>query len=109
MVWEKRGQQFFYYRSRKVNGRVIREYLGRGQRAVKAAAEDTERQAVRNQERRERNTWGALDSQVVTLNTLITLLSQTHLVDGGFYRYKRGEWRKRRNNGKHLTEISPEP
>ncbi len=109
MGWEKRGQQHFYYRSHKVNGRVIREYLGRGPRAVKAATEDTARQAARNTARREKHEWEALDSQVATLNTLITLLSRTYLVDNGFYHHKRGEWRKRSNDGKHPTEISPEP
>src|SRR5437870_5017222 len=98
MVWEKRGLQFFYYRSRKVNGRVSREYIGRGPRAVKAAAEDKERQAVRNHERRERHTWEALDTQVATLDTLMTLLSHAQMVDGGFHRHNRGAWRKRRTH-----------
>jgi len=109
MAWEKRAGQYFYYRSRKKQGRVVREYLGRGARAVKAAAEDTERQAVRNEERIERKAWEALDSQVATLDQLMTLLSQTLLVDGGWYRHNRGEWRRRRNDGRNDSTLPTTP
>ena len=107
MAWEQRGTQRYYYRSRKAKGRVVREYLGRGARAVKAAAEDTARQAGRNTARREQHTWEALDTQVATLDRLITLLSHSTLVDAGFHQHSRGEWRRRRRtNGTHTTNLS---
>src|SRR2546430_14037636 len=106
MAWQKRGSHYYYYRSTKEKGRVATEYLGRGTRAVKAAAEDTERQAGRNKERQEQKEWEALDTQVATLDTLITLLSHSTLADAGFYKHRRGEWRKRRTNGTHLTDLS---
>lgn len=108
MAWQKRGNHFYYYRSTKDKGCVTTRYLGRGSRAVKAAAEDTARHAVQNQERRERHTWEVLDKQVTTLDTLMTLLSHSTLVDAGFYKHNRGAWRKRRTNGTHFREISSE-
>ena len=38
MAWERRGKHRFYYHSRRVNGRVIKEYFGRGPMAEAAAA-----------------------------------------------------------------------
>src|SRR5215510_9990723 len=99
MAWQKRGDHFYYYRSIKDKGCVTTHYLGRGSRARQAAAEDKERQAVRNRERRERHTWEALDSQVTILDILMILLSHSTLVDAGFYKHNRGAWRKRRTNG----------
>ena len=110
MAWEKRGRQHFYYRSRKDKGRVVREYLGRGPRAIRAAAEDRARQAVRNEARREKQAWEALDVHLTQLDTLITLLSHSTVVDAGFYQHHRGEWRKRRaHDGTHTPDLSPEP
>jgi len=106
MAWEKRAGQSFYYRSRKKQGRVVREYLGRGTRAVKAAAEDTERQVGRNKERIEKQAWDDLETHITTLNRLTTSLSQALLVDAGFYKHRRGAWRKRRNNGPYTTNLS---
>ena len=106
MAWERRGHTLYYYRSKKEKGRVIREYLGRGARAVKAATEDAARHAVHNQERREQHACEALESQIAALDALTTSLSQALLVDAGFYKHRRGTWRKRRNNGTHITDLS---
>jgi hypothetical protein len=108
MAWEQRGHQRFYYRSRKVQGRVVREYLGRGPRAVRAAAEDTAKRAGRNKEHMERKMWEALDTHVAHLDTLMTLLSHSTLVDNGLYQHHRGEWRKRRPDGRHNSTLSPQ-
>jgi signal transduction histidine kinase len=40
MSWEVRGNSRRYTRSRRVNGRVVREYCGTGARAAEAAAAD---------------------------------------------------------------------
>ena len=50
MAWERRGKQKFYYRTRKAKGRYVREYIGRGERAKRAAAEDAARKEAREQE-----------------------------------------------------------
>ena len=110
MSWETRGQHTYYYRvERATNGHLVKHYFGAGPAAQRAAQVDHQQRTQRDTERRERHTWDALDTQVTTLDRLMTLLSQTLLVDGGWYRHKRGEWRTRRNNGKHFTAISPEP
>jgi hypothetical protein len=48
MAWETRGAKgvTYYYRSRRdANGRVVKEYLGRGEKARAAAKADCERRA----------------------------------------------------------------
>ena len=95
MAWERRGNQKFYYRSRKVNGRVVREYIGRGERAKRAAQEDAQKKAVREHDRIERREWESMDKDIAQLHQLTKLLTHSHLVNAGFYRHHRGEWRRR--------------
>ena len=96
MAWQRRGNHLYYYRSTKHRGKVTTHYLGSGLRAHQTALEDQARHTARIQERQEQQAWEALDARVATLNTLTTLLSHSLLVDGGWYRHNRGEWRKRR-------------
>ena len=98
MAWQKRGRNSYFYRSKKSNGHVTTHYLGRASevRAQQAALEDQARHTARIQERQEQQAWEALDARIATLNTLTALLSHSLLVDGGWYRHNRGEWRKRR-------------
>jgi hypothetical protein len=96
MAWQRRGNHLYYYRSTKHRGRVTTEYLGSGLRAHQTALEDQARRTARTQARQEQQAWAALESQIAALGTLTTLLSQSLLVDGGWYCHNRGEWRKRR-------------
>jgi hypothetical protein len=98
MAWERRGNQKFYYRSRKINGRVVREYLGRGDRAKRADLEDAQRRETREKERAEGQTWEAMDEHIAQLHQLTKLLSHSYLVNAGFYQHHRGEWRRRGEN-----------
>ncbi|QDS98167.1 hypothetical protein [Adhaeretor mobilis] len=44
MAWENRGNNNrYYYRGRRVDGRTVKEYLGSGEAAERAAAEDEQR------------------------------------------------------------------
>src|SRR6266496_2405093 len=108
MAWQKRGSHYYYYRSTKHRGKVTTDYLGSGSRAQQAALEDRERHAACLQERSEQQAWDALETHITTLNRFTTSLSQALLVDAGFYKHRRGEWRKRRTNGTHLTDLSSE-
>jgi hypothetical protein len=95
--WDK-GR--YYTRSKKVNGRVVREYCGVGEVAELAAQLDAIKRAQREAEREARRTEkaepDALDASVKELDDLTDLLAHAALVVAGFHRHNRGEWRKRR-------------
>lgn len=97
MGWD-RGR--YYTRSTKVDGRVVREYVGSGRVAELAAQLDAIAREKREQERAE---WKALREQVATfdapldeLHQLVEMVAHAALRVAGFHRHKRGEWRKRR-------------
>jgi hypothetical protein len=97
MGWDRRG---YYYRSRKVNGRVEREYIGTGQLAELVARMDALEREQREVERAccraERAELEALDGPVNELNDLAELVARAALVAAGYRQHKRGPWRKRR-------------
>src|SRR4051812_11680136 len=102
MSWEpRRGTSRRYYtRSRRVGGRVVREYVGTGEHAEAAAREDAERRARREQERdasrAESDELCTLDQSLNDLHDLAELLTQAALLVAGYRQHKRGEWRKSR-------------
>jgi hypothetical protein len=91
----------YYYRARKVDGRVEREYIGRGEVAALAAQMDEldrERKALgRVQKRAQRDEAETLDEPLTELNELTELLAHAALLAAGYHRHKRGEWRKKRD------------
>ena len=94
MPWESgpRGRPY-YTRTRRENGRVIREYIGIGQEARRAAEED---EARRRQVEADRDAARALAEDVQTLSELAELLARAALLAAGYHRPNRGRWRKRR-------------
>ena len=98
MGWE-RGR--YYTRSRKVNGRVIREYVGAGLLGELAARMDAnerqQREDERAADRTRRAELEALDGPLNDLNDLAEMVARAALVAAGFRQHKRGEWRKRRD------------
>jgi hypothetical protein len=97
MAWD-RGR--YYTRSRKVNGRVVREYIGTGRVAELAAEMDAiqhqQREAEQAARRERRAELEALDVPFDELNDLAELVARAALEAAGFRQHKRGEWRKRR-------------
>jgi hypothetical protein len=102
MAWE-RG---YYYRVCRENGRVVREYVGRGRLAESISQLDSlEREKGRERRRLDaealRNEKAALDALDADLEALIEatdLLAHAALVVAGYHQHKRGEWRKRRDH-----------
>ena len=101
MAWEQRERGGLYYtRSRKVDGRVVREYIGTGPLAELAAEADACERRRREEEaeawREERERMEALEAPIEELCEAAELLSQAALYAAGYHRHNRGEWRKRR-------------
>jgi hypothetical protein len=109
MGWE-RG--LYYTRSKKVKGRVVREYVGAGQIGVLAAELDSIERDRREWEAEE---WQAvradLDEIAATLadlNERCDFLTRAALIVAGYRLHKRGEWRKQRVR-KETTDAGAEP
>ena len=102
MAWEgKRSTtKRYYYQTRRSQGRWVREYFGRGERAQQAAAAVVQRRQKRGLERDasqvfERELQIAA-APVAELCGLMDELAHAALVCAGYHRPKRGKWRKRR-------------
>jgi hypothetical protein len=101
MAWEVRGGCRYYTRSRKVAGKVVRQYCGTGAEGQLAAALDArrrrERQARRLAVQADRDRWARAEAPVSELDHVTTLLVRAALLGAGFRQHERGEWRKRRD------------
>jgi hypothetical protein len=97
MGWD-RGR--YYTRSKKVNGQVIREYVGTGEIAELVARQDAlerqQREAERSACQAERAELEALDAPLNDLDALAELVARAALLAAGYRQHKRGEWRKQR-------------
>jgi hypothetical protein len=107
MGWE-RG---YYYRVRKANGRVVREYVGTGEVAQLMAQMDTlereQRQLQALDQRQEKDELKALDTQLKAVNERAELVARAALLAAGFHLHKRGEWRKRREQNCKADSNQP--
>jgi hypothetical protein len=103
MGWD-RGR--YYTRSKKVNGRVVREYVGTGYPAELAARLD----ALERQKRRldaqgvalEKADLTDLEEELKAMAKAADLAARAALLAAGYHQHKRGEWRKRRE--RHRTD-----
>lgn len=98
MAWENRtGVGLYYTRSRRVNGRIVREYIGQGPIAELAHQMDVEerlereaeRKAIEAVQRRDAELDRKLDSFVELSNAVTSGL----LILAGYHQHKRGNWR----------------
>lgn len=98
MGWEK-GR--YYTRSRKVNGRVVREYVGGGEDGALAAQLDALERQRRESERaswwREKEEMEAFDAMVAKVSETADIIAEAVMIAAGFHCH-RGEWRRRRVN-----------
>jgi hypothetical protein len=100
MGWERRQRGGLYYtRSRRVGGRVVREYVGAGELAAVAEMLDAEEREERQQREQawkaERLDMAKLDDSLDALRKECESLVKAQLVLAGYHRHK-GQWRLRR-------------
>jgi hypothetical protein len=102
MAWE-RG---YYYRSRKINGRVEREYIGTGPMAELAALEDEIRRQAEERRRIELESLAVrldqLDARVGRHDAAIELLVWSAMVVCGCRRHRR-QWRRRKTMANEMV------
>ena len=100
VAWERRERgERYYTRSRKVGGRVVREYVGGGLVGELAARTDAEVRERRDAEaadgRAEIQRLEGLVAPVADLYEVAEILARAHLIAAGCHRHK-SEWRRRR-------------
>jgi hypothetical protein len=97
--WDK-GR--YFTRSKKVDGRVVREYFGTGRVAVLAAQlfalERERREFDAAAHRAEKDDLASLAAGVGAAFDQVELITRAALLAAGYRRHKRGEWRKRREH-----------
>jgi len=102
MAWETRGGPGHYYtRSTRVEGRVLRQYVGTGDVGEATASADHERRAARDAEREARRSTisrlAEMDRQVAVLCEAAETATRASLLLGGYQRHDRGHWRLKRD------------
>jgi hypothetical protein len=102
LAWETRFGRRYYYRGRRVNGRVHKQYLGRGPEAEAAAKEDAERhtriRAERDAHRAEQQACKDVLENVEAFDRQVRGVVKATLVAMGFHQHARGQWRRRRRS-----------
>lgn len=103
MSWETRKRGSTYYtRSRRVNGRVVREYIGGGiDGALVAQLDAIERNRRENDAylwRTERSRLEAIDKALAVYCQHVNAEVCQALIAAGYHQHKRGEWRRIRGN-----------
>jgi hypothetical protein len=100
MAWEHRERGGSYYtRSRRKDGRVVREYVGVGVLGEIAALEDEYERRRQEEEaaywKEELERLEELSVPVLELSEAAEILVRAHLIACGYHRHK-GEWRRAR-------------
>jgi hypothetical protein len=99
--WERRERGGLYYtRSRKVDARVVREYIGGGILGELAARMDEHERRQRKEQaaywEEEQQDLDVLEALVDELAEASDLLTRAALLAAGYHLHNRGEWRLRR-------------
>jgi hypothetical protein len=99
MGWEDRDGRRYYYRKKRVGGRVVSEYVGAGllaELSAQSAEQDQRRAKI------ERRKWRktveaevAIDRLMSDAGRLVKALTDATLAINGYHRHK-GQWRKRK-------------
>lgn len=99
MGWESRRNGCYYYEKERHGGRVVSNYLGRGDVAravaVLTAARRDEREAEREIERAAIEKMRSEDAAFDQVDALVMNLTKAHLIEAGYHEIKR-VWRRKR-------------
>lgn len=113
MGWERRPNGCtYYYRKRRVGGRVVSEFLGAegSARATIAATLDRLRRergrADREAVAHRLATLDGAEAEVVEWHDLVAAVARAALEAAGYHRHDRGPWRKRRMSEPSTTELA---
>ena len=97
MAWD---QNRYYSRSFKVNGRIIRQYIGGGEAGRMAAQQDEDRREKirlrREAAKRLMTDLKAIDDTVIALCHRTEIAARAAMYAAGYYQHHRSEWRRRR-------------
>lgn len=101
MAWLTRGANRYYYRRKKVAGKVVSEYIGGGYQAeliaqleaIERHQAERERQDRRRQAAKEQ----ATDEQIAAFMQVVEEYHKALLLVAGYHQHKR-QWRKKRDN-----------
>lgn len=104
MGLEQRRGSFYYTRSRRVNGKVTREYVGSGQFALLAfEMEQADGLLEKYLRLKEQELWQQEREAALTLDQVVGevcedtgRLFHEAMVAAGYHQHARGEWRKKR-------------
>ena len=102
MAWESRGGWRYYTRSRRVDGKVVREYVGGGAEGAEAAAADVQRRAQRKAQAQALRAEALQHAEAVAplddLCRLTDLLMEATLLSLNYHQHARGAWRRKRHD-----------
>lgn len=99
-AWNRRR---YYTRSRRVNGRVVREYVGSGLIGQMDAADRERRLALKAKANQARAEVKLIDGDFQWIEELADVLVHAALVAAGYHRHNRGEWRRKREHDEPAT------
>ena len=98
MAWEHRGDRTYYYRSRKIGGRVVKEYIGGELAGMLAEREDQRRWRKRDAERAalqaDQDAFEAAAAAHDAFARAADALMTAALFEASYHRHDRGQWRK---------------
>jgi hypothetical protein len=114
--WSKRGECCrYYYRYRKVKGKVLATYVGCGPEAERGAALDAEKRKAREAQWASRcaelATLRGADGPLRILSTEVDLFLHASLVTNGYKQHDHGEWRPwpRSKSKRHAEGVPSVP
>ena len=95
----RRSGKSYYYRARRVNGRIVRTYVGAGDVALAAAQADADERArlvaLRRAVDERQQQISAAIAPARQANDYLDSLTKAILIDAGYYRHDRGKWKLR--------------